>query len=89
MKERRKRLIRIQLKNQKDGVKKNFAVELSEQIKRKQTVLDKLDSSKLESVLKESTKATALELVMTLLPKNGKYGILVDLEVSFGLKVDP
>ena len=30
MKERRKRLIRIQLKNQKDSVKKNFAAELSE-----------------------------------------------------------
>lgn len=48
------------------------------------------DSNKLETTLKESTKSTALELVMTLVPKDSKlHGILIELEVCFGLKIDP
>jgi len=58
-------------------------------IKKKREALSKYDSSQLEAVLRDSTKSAALELVMTLLPESTKHGILVDLEVSFGVKVNP
>lgn len=87
MKERRKRLVKMTSKTK--GNPKKFAAEFSSIILQKQTILNKFDSNKLESVLKESTKSTALELVLTLLPKSLPHGILVDLEASFGLTVDP
>lgn len=52
-------------------------------------MLQKFDSTKLENALKESTKSTALELVLTLLPRDSKHGILIDLELSFGIQIDP
>ena len=52
-------------------------------------MLNTFDSAKLESVLKDSTKSAALELVLTLVPSPTKHGILVDLEVSHGVNADP
>ena len=40
-------------------------------------------------MLKDSTKNTALELVLTLLPSPKNHGILIDLEVSHGVRADP
>ena len=88
MKERRKKLIRIQLKSQSNQREPNTA-EYTALIKRKHEVLKKFDSTKLESTLRESTKSAALELVLTLLPDTSKHGILIDLEGCFGVVVDP
>jgi len=88
MKERRKKLIRMQLKSQSNHRERNTA-EFTALIKRKQEVLNRFDSTKLENILQDSTKSAALELVLTLLPTSSKHGILIDLEVCFGLIVDP
>ena len=88
MKDRRKRLLRQQYKTSQSSTS-NFAKEYTALIAEKRKTLAKLDSSSLEHALKESTKAAALELVLTLLPQASKHGILIDLEVGYGVKVDP
>ena len=87
MKDRRKRLLKIQFKN--NGNLKNFTSEFTALLRRKQEVLSRFDTSKLESLLKESTKSTALELVQTLLPSISEHGILSDIEVCNNIKIDP
>ena len=51
-------------------------------IKKKREVLRTFESIKLEKILRESTKSSALDLVSTLLPTAGAFGILVDLEAG-------
>ena len=87
MKDRRKRLLKIQFKN--NGNLKNFTSEFTALLRRKQEVLSRFDTSKLENLLKESTKSTALELVQTLLPSISEHGILSDIEVCNNIKIDP
>lgn len=91
MKERRKRLLRLQQKSTvtRESAQNNFAAYYTDLISKKREILAKFDSAKIEAALKDSTKSTALELVMTLLPQAARHGILVDLEVCFGIKVDP
>lgn len=50
-------------------------------------MLNTFDSAKIESILKDSTKSAALELVLTLVPSPNKPGLLVDLELSHGVSV--
>lgn len=38
--------------------------------------------------MRTSNKNTALELVCTLLPPQSKYGLLIDLETCFDIKID-
>ena len=38
--------------------------------------------------MKSSNKNAALELVQTLLPATAKYGLLIDLETCFDIKID-
>lgn len=58
-------------------------------MRKKHGILKRFDSAKLEGMLRDSTKSTALELVLTLIPTSSQCGILIDLEESFSLKVDP
>ena len=67
----------------------DFSTEYQTIISNKKGVLNTFDSAKLENVLKDSTKNTALELVLTLVPSTNKPGILVDLEISHGVRADP
>ena len=93
MKERRKRLLRIQIKSTQaqSGQRKatDFTAEYQTVIQNKKGVLNTFDSAKLETILKDSTKNTALELVLTLVPSANKPGVLVDLELSHNVKADP
>ena len=74
MRERRKKLYRMQFKNNANGKRRkaDFKEDFTALLQRKRDIMAQFDSMKLESALKESTKATALELVRTLIPSDGQ-----------------
>ena len=57
-------------------------------IAKKAQVLSEFDSQKLEETMRTTNKNAALELTETLLPVASKYGVLIDLETCFNIKID-
>ena len=79
-------MVKLQLK--KDGLGNDSESAYQTLIGKKTQVLSKFDSAKLEDSMRSSNKNTALELVQTLLPSGSKYGLLIDLETCFDIKIE-
>ena len=85
MKDRRRRLIKLQFK--KDGRADEYEKGFSHIIQSKRKVLADFESLELETMMKQCTKNTTQEVVQTLFPHNGQYGLLIDLQSCFDISI--
>jgi len=80
MVERRKRLVKIQFKQEGKGNLNDFDKLYAGIIQKKTNLLSKISNEKLEGLLKTQTKnSVAVELMQTVIPYTMQSGVLVEL----------
>ena len=78
MQQRRRRLIKYLYK--KEGKLNEFEEGFNQSILKKTTIIKKFTSVQLEDLLRTSTKNVAQEVVSSLIPPHGGYGVLADID---------
>lgn len=78
MQERRRRLIKYLYK--KEGKLNEFEEGFKLSIAKKATIIKKFSSIQLEDLLRTSTKNVAQEVVSSLIPSSGGFGVLADID---------
>lgn len=78
MQERRRRLIKYLYK--KEGKLQEFEEGFKQSISKKSTIIKKFSSIQLEDLLRTSTKNVAQEVVSSLIPSQGGFGVLAEID---------
>ena len=64
----------------KEGKLNEFEEGFAQSIAKKTSIIKKFSSVQLEDLLRTSTKNVAQEVVSSLIPPNGGYGVLADID---------